>query len=183
MVNDFLPTMTDPAVETVYDLPAALFDEADLSLKWHEGRAEVWVDRPGKGLISRSTTARQLWRQLAYNPRSLGLVTPYLILIRGFRHRLTRLRQQGIAIDILTNSLASTDVPLIHGAFQRYLGCLLRRGIRVAEFYHGHSSLHIKLILLGEERALFGSLNLDPRSLFLNTELMLHLHCLADLRG
>lgn len=88
-----------------------------------------------------------------------------------------RLRQQGVAIDILTNSLASTDVPLVYGAYQRYLGWLLRRGIRVAEFDHGHGSLHAKLILLGEERALFGSLNLDPRSLFLNTELMLHLHC------
>lgn len=82
-----------------------------------------------------------------------------------------------VAIDILTNSLASTDVPLVYGAYQRYLGWLLRQGIRVAEFDHGHGSLHAKLILLGEERALFGSLNLDPRSLFLNTELMLHLHC------
>ena len=177
VVNDFLFTMTDPAVATVYDLPAALFDERDVPLPWHEGRAEVWFDRPGKGLISRPTTARQLWRQLADNPGSLGLVTPYLILTRGFRHRLARLRQQGVAIDILTNSLASTDVPLVYGAYQRYLGWLLRQGIRVAEFDHGHGSLHAKLILLGEERALFGSLNLDPRSLFLNTELMLHLHC------
>lgn len=68
-------------------------------------------------------------------------------------------------------------MPLVYGAYQRYLGWLLRRGIRVAEFDHGHGSLHAKLILLGEERALFGSLNLDPRSLFLNTEPMLHLHC------
>ncbi len=112
----------------VYDLPAALFDESDVPLQWHEGRAEVWFDRPGKGLISRPTTARQLWRQLADNPGSLGLVTPYLILTRGFRHRLARLRQQGVAIDILTNSLASTDVPLVYGAYQRYLGWLQRRG-------------------------------------------------------
>ncbi|MGL5991943.1 MAG: phospholipase D-like domain-containing protein, partial [Aeromonas sobria] len=88
VVNDFLFTMTDPAVARVYDLPAALFDEADVPLQWHEGRAEVWFDSPGKGLISRPTTARQLWRQLADNPGSLGLVTPYLILTRGFRHRL-----------------------------------------------------------------------------------------------
>ena len=37
-------------------------------------------------------------------------------------------------------------------------------------------SLHAKLILMGKEEALLGSFNLDPRSLMLNTELMLHLH-------
>lgn len=104
-------------------------------------------------------------------------MTPYLILPRGFRRRLQRLCRQGVDIAILTNSLASTDVPLVHGAYERYRGWLLRRGIRVAEFDDASGSLHAKLILLGSERALFGSLNLDPRSLFLNTELMLHLHC------
>lgn len=177
VVNDFLLTMTDPALAAIYDLPAALFDKAHLPLQWHEGRAEVWFDRPGKGLISRPVTARQLWRQLADNPHRLALITPYLILTRGFRRRLARLRQQGVRIDILTNSLASTDVPLVYGAYQRHLGWLQRQGIRVTELGDGRGSLHAKLILLGEERALFGSLNLDPRSLFLNTELMLHLNC------
>ena len=41
------------------------------------------------------------------------------------------------------------------------------------------TSLHAKLILMGEEEALLGSFNLDPRSLMLNTELMLHLRCPA----
>ena len=40
-------------------------------------------------------------------------------------------------------------------------------------------SLHAKLILVGEEEALLGSFNLDPRSLLLNTELVLHLACPA----
>lgn len=177
VVNDFLLTMTEPAVATVYDLPAELFDEADPLQQWHAGQAEVWFDRPGKGLIARPTTARQLWRQLADTPDWIGLVTPYLILPRGFRRRLQRLCQQGVSIEILTNSLASTDVPLVHGAYQRYRGWLLHHGVRVAEFDDTSGSLHAKLILLGRERALFGSLNLDPRSLFLNTELMLHLHC------
>ncbi|QXC38408.1 phospholipase D family protein [Aeromonas jandaei] len=177
VVNDFLLTMADPAVAAAYDLPASLFDGNEPALAWHTGRAEVWFDRPGKGLVSRPVTARQLWRQLAEAPSTLRMVTPYLILTGGFRRRLQRLRRQGVVIEILTNSLASTDVPLVHGAYQRHRGWLLRQGIRLCEFDEGHSSLHAKLILLGEDRALFGSLNLDPRSLFLNTELMLQLEC------
>lgn len=177
VVNDFLLTMTDPAVAAVYSLPANLFVDEPLALQWHDGVAEVWFDRPGKGLISRPATARQLWQRLADNPHSLSLVTPYLILTRGFRRRLLQLRQRGVTIDILTNSLASTDVPLVYGAYRRYRGWLLRQGIQVHEFGDDSHSLHAKLILLGRERALFGSLNLDPRSLFLNTELMLHLRC------
>ncbi|WP_321149248.1 phospholipase D family protein [Aeromonas jandaei] len=177
VVNDFLLTMADPAVAAVYDLPASLFDGNEPALAWYNGRAEVWFDRPGKGLVSRPVTARQLWRQLADAPSTLRMVTPYLILTGGFRRRLQRLRRQGVVIEILTNSLASTDVPLVHGAYQRHRGWLLRQGIRLYEFDQGQSSLHAKLILLGEDRALFGSLNLDPRSLFLNTELMLQLEC------
>ncbi|WP_421215655.1 phospholipase D family protein [Aeromonas jandaei] len=177
VVNDFLFTMADPAVAAVYDLPVSLFDGNEPALAWHTGRAEVWFDRPGKGLVSRPVTARQLWRQLAEAPSTLRMVTPYLILTRGFRRRLQRLRRQGVVIEILTNSLASTDVPLVHGAYQRHRGWLLCQGIRLCEFDEGQSSLHAKLILLGEDRALFGSLNLDPRSLFLNTELMLQLEC------
>ncbi|MFL9627036.1 phospholipase D family protein [Aeromonas jandaei] len=177
VVNDFLLTMADPTVAAVYDLPVSLFDGNEPALAWHNGLAEVWFDRPGKGLVSRPVTARQLWRQLADAPSTLRMVTPYLILTRGFRRRLQRLRRQGVVIEILTNSLASTDVPLVHGAYQRHRGWLLRQGIRLCEFDEGQSSLHAKLILLGEDRALFGSLNLDPRSLFLNTELMLQLEC------
>ncbi|MGL6627718.1 phospholipase D family protein [Aeromonas jandaei] len=177
VVNDFLITMADPAVAAVYDLPVSLFDGNEPALAWYTGRAEVWFDRPGKGLVSRPVTARQLWRQLAEAPSTLRMVTPYLILTGGFRRRLQRLRRQGVVIEILTNSLASTDVPLVHGAYQRHRGWLLRQGIRLCEFDEGPSSLHAKLILLGEDRALFGSLNLDPRSLFLNTELMLQLEC------
>ncbi|MGL5030118.1 MAG: phospholipase D family protein [Aeromonas sp.] len=171
--NGGLLAMADPAQAVACDLPAELFEAADVALRWHSGLAEVWFDRPGKGLISRPTTARQLWRVLADNPCSLALVTPYLILTRGFRRSLRQLRQQGVVITMLTNSLASTDVPLLYGAYQRYLGWLQRQGIHVTEFDETHGSLHAKVMLLGETRALFGSFNLDPRSLFLNTELML----------
>ncbi|HDX8343358.1 TPA: phospholipase D family protein [Aeromonas dhakensis] len=177
VVNDFLLTLNEPQIAAVYDLPASLFDPEPIPLRWHAGRAEVWFDRPGKGLVSRPTTARLLWRKLADNQGTLRLVTPYLILTRGLRRRLRQQRQAGVTIDILTNSLASTDVPLVYGAYRRHRPWLIRQGIALSELEGTSLSLHAKLILVGEEEALLGSFNLDPRSLLLNTELVLHLAC------
>lgn len=179
VVNDFLLTLNEPQIAAVYDLPASLFDPEPIPLCWHAGRAEVWFDRPGKGLVSRPTTARLLWRKLADNQGTLRLVTPYLILTRGLRRRLRQQRQAGVTIDILTNSLASTDVPLVYGAYRRHRPWLIRQGIVLSELEGTSLSLHAKLILVGEEEALLGSFNLDPRSLLLNTELVLHLACPA----
>ncbi|WP_279451805.1 phospholipase D family protein [Aeromonas dhakensis] len=179
VVNDFLLTLNEPQIAAVYDLPASLFDPEPIPLCWHAGRAEVWFDRPGKGLVSRPTTARLLWRKLADNQGALRLVTPYLILTRGLRRRLRQQRQAGVTIDILTNSLASTDVPLVYGAYRRHRPWLIRQGIALSELEGASLSLHAKLILVGEEEALLGSFNLDPRSLLLNTELVLHLACPA----
>ena len=178
-VNDFLLTLTEPAVAAVYDLPASLFDEEPVPLRWHPGQGECWFDRPGKGLVSRPTTAPLLGRKLAGNLGTLRLVSPYLILTRGLRRQLKRQRQAGMAIEILTNSLASTDVPLVYGAYRRHRPWLVRQGIALAELESEALSLHAKLILMGDEEALLGSFNLDPRSLLLNTELMLHLRCPA----
>ena len=185
-VNDFLLTLTDPAIAAIYDLPPALFEEPAVPT-WHPGRAEVLFDRPGKGLVSRPGTARYLWRRLAESQGLLQLVSPYLILTRGLRRELQRLRRQGIEIRLFTNSLGSTDVPLVYGAYYRHRPWLLRQGVVLAELPASCGlSLHAKLILLGEREALLGSFNLDPRSLHLNTELMLRLHCAplcAELQG
>ena len=179
VVNDFLLTLTDPVVAMVYDLPASLFDGVPVPLGWHPGFGECWFDRPGKGLISRPTTAPRLGRKLAGNRETLRLVSPYLILTRSLRRHLKRQRLAGVGIEILTNSLASTDVPLVYGAYRRHRPWLERQGIVLAELAGEAHSLHAKLILMGEEEALLGSFNLDPRSLMLNTELMLHLRCTA----
>ena len=179
VVNDFLLTLTDSGVAMVYDLPASLFDGVPVPLGWHPGFGECWFDRPGKGLISRPTTAPRLGRKLAGNRETLRLVSPYLILTRSLRRHLKRQRQAGAGIEILTNSLASTDVPLGYGAYRRHRPWLERQGIVLAELAGEAHSLHAKLILMGEEEALLGSFNLDPRSLMLNTELMLHLRCTA----
>lgn len=80
-------------------------------------------------------------------------------------------------MSLLTNALSSTDMVLVYGAYQRYRGPLLATGARIFEFSkpalpgHKRDVLHSKVFLIDGTQAIVGSLNLDLRSAFTNTEL------------
>lgn len=88
-------------------------------------------------------------------------------------------------IDVLTNSLASSDHLLVHGG---YAGCrkpLLEHGVRFFEVRgdsrisgtrragtrRAKSSLHTKAFVVDQRYFFMGSFNWDPRSAVINTEL------------
>jgi putative cardiolipin synthase len=97
-----------------------------------------------------------------------------------------QLRERGITVKILTNSLASTDVPIAEGSYAHYRKALLGMGVELYELkpnpdqYRfwtrtglGSSSrgtLHAKTVIVDRKVVFVGSFNLDPRSERLNTE-------------
>lgn len=98
---------------------------------------------------------------------------------------LKALAERGVRVRILTNSLASTDVPVVHVGYVRYRRELLQAGVelfgmdqkydakrRSWNYFTGSSkaSLHAKSFVLDNKRIFVGSLNLDPRSLIENSE-------------
>ena len=97
----------------------------------------------------------------------------------------TGLEKQGVKVRILTNSLSSNDVAIVHGAYARYRDRLLKAGVglwelrteagqdRRMKWFHGDSkaTLHAKTFVLDHNRGFVGSINLDGRSLLLNTEI------------
>jgi putative cardiolipin synthase len=96
---------------------------------------------------------------------------------------LLRLARRGVKVSILTNSLASNDVPTVHAGYSRYRRALLRGGVSLYEYQRfgkrprrrGGASrctaLHAKTIVVDRKLAWVGSFNLDPRSSRLNTEI------------
>jgi putative cardiolipin synthase len=87
-------------------------------------------------------------------------------------------------VRIVTNSLAATDVPAVHGGYARYRKALLRAGIELHEIRadalptgrprgrpgSSRLSLHAKVMVVDRAKTFIGSMNIDPRSLRLNTE-------------
>ena len=101
------------------------------------------------------------------------------------------LAARGVRVRVATNSLAATDVPLVHGGYARWRRPLLRAGIALHEVRptlpaglrrllrrrRSRAALHTKAAAFDRERAFVGSMNLDPRSARINTEIGLRIDC------
>lgn len=112
------------------------------------------------------------------------LVSPYFVPNEQGISLLCELQRRGVRVRVLTNSLASTDVPVVHGAYVRYRRRLLACGAQLYEMRPGAVessksrsalssgvSLHAKAIGVDHRLVLVGSMNLDPRSRLSNTEI------------
>jgi len=115
------------------------------------------------------------------------VISPYLIPGDDGLAAIRGLRQRGVRVRALTNSLASTDVPVVHSAYRRYREPLIDAGVELFEVRPAPGqirdrkglgsaasgapfALHAKAYVFDRSTVLIGSANLDPRSLVLNTE-------------
>ena len=100
---------------------------------------------------------------------------------------LCQLSRSGVRVRILTNSLASNDVGVVHAGYAKYRKDLLRGGVELYEMDKkltrdqrkdqkgatgsSKASLHAKSFVIDRSKVFIGSLNLDPRSVVENTEI------------
>lgn len=161
------------------------------SIRYHWGHGAVVYDDPEKILTSRRDTNRHLSQKLrAYTSNiqdELIIISPYFVPGKEGTEWLISQQENGVKVRILTNSLASTDVSVVHAGYIRYRKALLRAGIEMWEFNKAltreqrkelkamgdsaKASLHAKSFVIDRKRVFIGSLNLDPRSLVENTEI------------
>jgi putative cardiolipin synthase len=123
------------------------------------------------------------------------MVSPYFVPGVEGVESLRRLRERGIRVRVLTNSLASTDVPSVYSGYAKYRDALLEAGVELYEVNpdttpdelrerrssagddapHGsgrsRAALHAKTLVVDCKVFFVGSMNLDPRSAFTNTEI------------
>ncbi|WP_119154799.1 phospholipase D family protein [Caldimonas tepidiphila] len=118
--------------------------------------------------------------------RELVIVSPYYVPGERGVALLRELRSRGVRVRVLTNSLATTDAPVVHVGYRRYREALLREGVelheleprlgavrrgRLQSFGSSRASLHLKAMVVDGRTVLVGSMNMDPRSARLNTEI------------
>jgi cardiolipin synthase C len=154
----------------------------------HWARARLLADDPRKALAHRARHVPQVMLDALHETwnsarREVLAATAYFVPGRRGTRDLIRMRQRGVNVSILTNSLASNDVPTVHAGYSRYRRALLRAGVSLYEYqrfgkrprHHGRPSrstaLHAKTIVVDRRLAWIGSFNLDPRSSRLNTEI------------
>ena len=100
------------------------------------------------------------------------LQSPYIILDHNLKEFLNDLGEKQIDAAILTNSIASSPNPIACTAYFGGRKTILNTGIHLWE-YQGENSIHAKTYLIDDRMAIVGSFNMDPRSAYLDTEMML----------
>ncbi len=132
------------------------------------------------------TLAHRYLLQLSDARHDAVVLSPYFIPGPEALARIGRLRADGVAVHVVTNSLAVSDEPLANVGLQRHQRELLDMGVDLFELSSnrlkrditlkgllGSSTgrLHAKVTFVDRRRVLVGSMNLDPRSSSINTEI------------
>ncbi len=118
------------------------------------------------------------------------VMTPYMIPSKEMLADMARKVEGGRRIRILVPAMESNNHTMVHSYYKKYRKQLLDTGVELYEFRAQPSaefraasdtspveadfiSLHTKAFVLDDQWVLIGSLNVDPRSIQINTEHML----------
>jgi putative cardiolipin synthase len=153
---------------------------------------QVLADDPGKigaeeAGLHPSLVLSSLMQVVGQASSEVLVVSPYFVPGRQGAANLIESAQRGIRVAVLTNSLAATDIVAVHVGYARYRRELLRGGVELYEMKRragdaaaddhisltgsSRATLHTKAMIVDRRWAFIGSMNLDPRSANLNTEM------------
>ncbi len=156
------------------------------------GKARLLYDDPAKIDRPPEITEGHLMPQFVAlgspTRNELLIVSPYFVPGEAGVAWLRGLVERGVRVTVMTNSLAATDVGAVHAGYQRYREGLLEAGVNLYELKPdaipkdgakagkggvagSRASLHAKTFVFDRRAVFIGSLNLDPRSVRLNTEI------------
>ena len=198
--------ITSPAgVSTT--LPA-LPESVDLGkLNWIWAPSVMLVDKADKIAAdaddvkdAQDTVVDGLLSLMAKAQKDLLIVSPYFVPGERMMKQFADIRQRGVRVRVLTNSLASNDAPAAHVGYARYRKALLDLGIELYEMRAkqpgsvgtlaslggsmgglaggslgssaggSRASLHAKVVVADGRILAVGSMNLDLRSQLQNSE-------------
>jgi cardiolipin synthase C len=168
---------TGLAQRTLQFLPAETFTFADSPNK---------IDPANNSIATSDTLTHRFLLQLSDTQQEAVLFSPYFIPGNDALARIGKLRADGVAVRVVTNSLAVSDEPLVSVGLERHQIPLLKMGVDLYELSSNRlkldrtlkgllgtstGRLHAKIGFLDRQTVLVGSMNLDPRSASINTEI------------
>jgi phosphatidylserine/phosphatidylglycerophosphate/cardiolipin synthase-like enzyme len=187
--------------EKIRQVPVAFGNmQASGKLVWTDSVVFV-SDIPGKnngenGLKGGGASTDALIGLIKNAKKSISIQSPYLVTTRLSQQLFYEAVKRGVTVNILTNSLSSTDNLEAFNGYQREREALLKTGINIFEFkpdaqirykimtgalqkeigFKPVFGLHAKSMVVDSAIAVIGTFNLDPRSANLNTECIAIIH-------
>jgi putative cardiolipin synthase len=160
-------------------------------LKLLYGHVDVFADDPEKvsgraeGGTDTTTVTYRVLAAIGAAKFEVTIGSPYFIPGDAGLERMQSIRDRGVAINVVTNSLASNDEPFASAAYGRYRVPMLKMGATLYELNPSElkndkligSALrstigrsHSKLVIIDHHITFVGSMNMDLRSSRINTE-------------
>jgi len=157
-------------------------------VKLFAAKSKVITDDPAKLLNKISADYMILVTALAgmvdEAESEVVVISPYFIPGKEGVEFWRSITRKGVRVVIVTNSLATNNHIPVHGAYARYRRDMIEAGVEIYEARVDASkipqtdrdqaydslTLHTKGILIDRRHTFVGSLNLDPRSIDINTE-------------
>jgi len=151
-------------------------------------------DSPDKGVKKKAKSAASIVTPLSESIRGaeheILIISPYFIPLKQGEKALADLKDRGVDITVITNSLAANNHTIVHSGYSPSRKPLLRNGIKLYEArddaavrgaelvssVESRSTLHTKAYIVDREDLFIGSFNFDPRSANLNTEMGVIIH-------
>jgi putative cardiolipin synthase len=184
--------------EDLAGLPYALPHDRDQALAWLEqfggkaiwGPAEVVANNPDRAGKPSKAPPGVVWDKLVALARQteheIVAENAYLVPEQKSAPGYRELRERGVTVRLLTNSLASTDVIAVNAHYSNARPRLAELGVELYEMKpwaasreryiahaatsKAHLALHGKAAVFDRKIVFVGSFNLDPRSAALDTE-------------
>ena len=151
--------------------------------------AEMIVDDPEKltqeVAVEQQIVVTRIAQAINEAETEVIVFTPYFIPGERGMKLIRQVRERGVRIVLMTNSLATNNHTAVHSAYSGYRRDLLEAGVELWEaradaaaivledgsLEHDHLTLHTKGLIIDRKHTFVGSLNLDPRSIDINTEM------------
>jgi len=159
---------------------------AALEAELRPGECEMLSDVPEAGGIAQNML-EAIRGLMASAQQELLVVNAYIIPTNHGIAILRHLDDAGVQVRILTNSLASHDVPAVNSHYKKWRRPVLESGAQLYEMRHDAAikatvaetppvsakfmGLHSKAMVIDRRRLYIGSMNFDPRSAAINTEM------------
>ena len=159
-----------------------LLDNTEIPVLPISAKIDVLYDSPTMESGEGRQTVDALYECLRQTQDQIMIISAYFVPDDSLIDSIRQLREKNIRVTIYTNSLASIDVTVAFSGYERYRQQLLDMGVELYEYrawqdeaspLDRRQALHTKCILYDANKAYVGTLNLDPRSARLNTEIAL----------
>lgn len=137
-----------------------------------------------KRLVTRRTAflADEVLDAIEGARKTVRIVSPYVVPTKRAMSVFSRLLAKGVEIQIITNSLTSTDSIMAQAGYRYMKDQMIPMGVELHE-YKGPNTLHAKALMIDGREVLVGSFNIDPRSFYLNREIGLEIDQPGALAG